>query len=98
MVNASDAYAADLDDEAHSKPVGELKQAEDQFLLPSQMVRAALDRFVASELETLAVVASVTDRRVVGFVTESYALRMYNQELERARAEELGDSMLFGPR
>jgi CIC family chloride channel protein len=61
------------------------------------MVRAALDHFVGSELETLPVVASASDLRVIGFVTESYALRMYNQELERARAEDLGDSMLFGP-
>jgi hypothetical protein len=42
----------------------------------------------------------VTDlggRRVVGFVIETYALRQYRQELECARAEELGDSTLFGP-
>jgi CIC family chloride channel protein len=98
LVNTSDAYVADLDDEADTRTIREIKQDEEQFLLPSQMVRAALDRFVASELETLPVIASVTDRRVIGFVTESYALRLYNQELERARAEELGDSMLFGPR
>lgn len=38
-----------------------------------------------------------SQRRVVGFVTEGYALRRYNQELERVRAEELGDRALFGP-
>ncbi|MGE5537599.1 MAG: chloride channel protein [Gemmatimonas sp.] len=97
MVNASDAHVPDLDDEADTRTVHELKQGEDQFLLPSQMVRAAIDRFIASELETMPVLASASDRRVVGFVTEAYALRVYNQELERARAEELGDSMLFGP-
>ena len=31
------------------------------------------------------------------FLTEGYALRRYNQELERVRAEELGDRALFGP-
>ncbi|HTI85833.1 MAG TPA: chloride channel protein [Alphaproteobacteria bacterium] len=98
LVNTSDAYVADLDDDADVKAIRELKQDEEQYLLPSQMVRGALERFVSSELETLPVVASIADRRVIGFVTESYALRMYNQELERARAEELGDSMLFGPR
>jgi CIC family chloride channel protein len=34
---------------------------------------------------------------VVGFVTEAYVLKRYNQELERRRSEELGDSELFGP-
>jgi hypothetical protein len=34
---------------------------------------------------------------VVDFVTEAYALRQYRQKLARARAEELGDSTLFGP-
>jgi hypothetical protein len=30
-------------------------------------------------------------------MTEAYALRRYNQELERARAEDLVASTLFGP-
>lgn len=42
-------------------------------------------------------VDNALDRRVIGFVTEAYALRQYRQELERARAEEMGDSTLFGP-
>jgi CIC family chloride channel protein len=33
----------------------------------------------------------------VGYLTEAYALRRYNQELERIRSEELGHSSLFGP-
>jgi CIC family chloride channel protein len=34
---------------------------------------------------------------VLGYCTESYVLRRYNQELERRRSEELGHSDLYGP-
>jgi CIC family chloride channel protein len=97
LINVSDAHMPDLDDKIDVMTARDLKQGEEKFLLPTQMVRTALDRFTAAEQETLPVVASAADRRVVGFVTEAYALRQYRQELERARAEELGDSTLFGP-
>jgi len=97
LINVSDVHVPDLDEKVAGMTARDLKQGEEKFLLPNQMVRTALDRFTAAEQETLPVVASATDRRVVGFVTEAYALRQYRQELERARAEELGDSMLFGP-
>jgi chloride channel protein, CIC family len=32
---------------------------------------------------------------VIGYLTEQYALRRYNQELERRRTAELGDRDLF---
>jgi CIC family chloride channel protein len=41
--------------------------------------------------------ASVTDRKVIGFVTEAYALRRYSEELERARGDDFSDTTLFGP-
>jgi CIC family chloride channel protein len=97
FINTSDAHVPDLDEKLAGMTVRDLKQGDEHFLLPEQMIRTALDRFVTTEQETLPVLASVNDRRVVGFVTEAYALRIYNQELERARAEELGDSALFGP-
>jgi chloride channel protein, CIC family len=77
--------------------VDALAVARDSFLLPQQNVRVALDRFVDAEVETLAVVSDPAERRVLGFLTEGYALRSYNHEFERVRAEELGDRTLFGP-
>jgi CIC family chloride channel protein len=97
FIDTSEAHAPDLDEKLAGMTVRDLKQGGDHFLLPTQMVRSALDRFVASEQEMLPVLAGVNDRRVIGFVTEAYALRLYRQALERARAEELGDSALFGP-
>jgi len=45
--------------------------------------------------ETLPVVTSSADRRVAGYLTEAYALRRYNQELELRRHAEMGMRDLF---
>ncbi|MGZ6021541.1 MAG: hypothetical protein ACXWLQ_02930 [Rhizomicrobium sp.] len=46
-------------------------------------------------MESLPVLASSSSRDVIGYVTEAYALRRYNQELERRRSAELGERDLF---
>lgn len=97
IVSAADAYNPDLDERLASLAVGELKQGTKQFLLPHQDVRVALQRFANAELEALPVLASGADRRVIGYLTEAYALRRYTQELERARAQDLTSTALFGP-
>jgi CIC family chloride channel protein len=97
IVLTADVHSPDIDDTSGERVIDDLRQGEDQFLLPYQNIREALDRFSNAEIETLAVLSDATERRVVGFVTEAYALRRYNQELERARAEELGERSLFGP-
>jgi len=97
IVLTGDAHSPDLDDQQGQGLIDELRQAEDLYLLPYQNVRDALERFTRAEIETLAVVSDPAQRHVLGFLTEGYALRRYNQELERARAEEHGDRTLFGP-
>jgi chloride channel protein, CIC family len=97
MVVTADAHNPDLDERLANLRAADLRQAETQFLLPHQNVRAALDRFVSAEVEALPVLASATDRKAIGFVTEAYALRRYNQELEQARGDEFADPTLFGP-
>jgi len=67
----------------------------DLHLLPYENVRTALARFEDKEAETLPVLESATDRKVVGYLTEQYALRRYNQELERRRGADLGQRDLF---
>jgi len=47
--------------------------------------------FDRAESEALAVVESYPDRRVIGLLTEAYALRRYTAELERRRKELIGD-------
>ena len=64
--------------------------------MPDIDVRTALFRFEESEVETLPVLAGLNNRRVIGYVTEAYALRRYTQEMERRRNAELGERDLFG--
>jgi CIC family chloride channel protein len=94
LVNTADLYDPDLNVEGASAAT--LGKGGSQFLLPQQNIRVALDRFVNAELEVLPVLAGTADRRVIGFVTEAYALRRYNHELERAGGSGMGDSELFG--
>jgi chloride channel protein, CIC family len=68
---------------------------DDLFLLPYENVRTALSRYEEKEVEILPVVDSPTDKSVVGYLTEQYALRRYSQELERRRNADLGQRDLF---
>jgi CIC family chloride channel protein len=94
MVVTADAHDPDIEGD---RRIDELRVAEDNFLLPGQNVRLALNRFTNAAIETLAVVSDAAERRVIGFLTEGYALRRYNEEFERVRAAELGERTLFGP-
>ena len=62
---------------------GEVARSPGAFLLPAQNIRSALMIFDQVEQEVLAVLDSPADRRVIGFLSEPYALRRYNQALER---------------
>jgi CIC family chloride channel protein len=67
----------------------------DVFLLSYENVRTALARFEEKEIETLPVLDSPTEHKVMGYLTEQYALRRYNQALERRRSADLGERDLF---
>jgi len=97
MVLTADVHNHDLDDKLETMKAGDLRRGQTCFLLPHENVKIALGRFQQTELEALPVLASANVHRVVGYLTEAYALRRYSQELERARASDLGDSALFGP-
>jgi CIC family chloride channel protein len=91
---------AALHDSKHAKDIAnpiarDMAMAPELFLLPNQNVRSALMLFDSSKSETLPVLRSTFDRQVIGFLTESYALRRYNQELERRREAEMGTRNLF---
>lgn len=96
-IDLQDAHATDHDPNDKLLIVKDLVHGEAHFLTPYQPVRVALDLFIASATEALAVVDNPIDRRIVGYLTEQYALRRYNAELEARRREELGDDELFSP-
>ena len=74
---------------------GDIARGAEHFLTPGQPVRETLDMFIASAAEILAVVDNRQDRRVLGYLSEAFALRRYYRELEAHHREELGDDALF---
>lgn len=97
QIDLQEAHATDLDAKADTLKAQDLAHGEAYFLTPHQPVRVALDLFIASAMEALPVVDNGVDRHVVGLLSEAYALRRYNAELEARRREEVGEDDLFSP-
>jgi CIC family chloride channel protein len=85
----------ELDDAIDAGVVADFVQQPEVFLLPSENIRTALRRFEEGQCEALPVLSARADPRVVGYVTEAYALRRYTQELERRNSAEVGQRNLF---
>jgi CIC family chloride channel protein len=64
----------------------------DTVLLPEMNIKQAVALFERSESEALAVVDGLENRKVIGLLTEGYALRRYAEELDKARASLAGGS------
>jgi CIC family chloride channel protein len=93
----ADRYAGILaTSEAHSAPEGTEKLSEivhhrKTVLLPQMSIKEAVQMFEAAESDALAVVDSAETMRVIGVLTEQYALRRYSEELEKRRRELSGE-------
>jgi CIC family chloride channel protein len=88
MVRVADAHASEV---APDKPVKDILHNAEDMLLPGMAIKEAVLAFDRAEAEALAVVNSYVDRRVIGLLTEAYALRRYAAELERRRRELIGE-------
>ena len=64
---------------------------QNQFLLPGMTVKEALAIFETAEADALAVLDGITSKKVIGLLSEKYALRRYSEELERHRKEISGE-------
>jgi CIC family chloride channel protein len=98
LIDVAMIHDPDIDDAAAGLVAADLASGSSAYLLPDMDIRAALARFEETECETMPVLASSTDCRVIGDVTEAFALRRYAQELERRRNAELGQRDLFNIR
>jgi CIC family chloride channel protein len=87
-VLVADAHASEISPEQSIK---DMLRYADAFLLPSMAIKEAVLAYDRAEAEALAVVDSYQDRRVIGLLTEAYALRRYAAELERRRPELVGE-------
>ncbi len=82
---------------AETKTVGDLVAGPPSYLLPGDDLRTALDRFSQAAQETLPVIDNADSRRVLGYLSEAYALRRYTHELERHRGAQQDDAGIFSP-
>jgi CIC family chloride channel protein len=71
--------------------VADLLHHADHYLMPGMTVKEAITAFEKAEADALAVLDGPISRRVRGVLTEPYALRRYNEELERRRRELSGE-------
>ncbi|HJU19955.1 MAG TPA: chloride channel protein [Stellaceae bacterium] len=67
------------------------------FLVPGDNLRTALDRFSHAAQEMLPVIDDPDSRRIIGYLSEAYALRRYATELERHRGSRADDAGIFSP-
>jgi len=95
MIDISTIHDPDLDDAAAGLVADDLAGGRGLYLQPEHDIRRALARFVECEEEMLPVLNTPEDRRVIGYLTEAFALRRYAEELERRRNAELGVRDLF---
>jgi CIC family chloride channel protein len=88
IVLVAEAHAPGIDETARLPAI--LHYADD-MLTPQMSVKDAIGLFEKAESDALAVVDSPDSRRVIGLLTEAYALRRYSEELDRRRKELSGE-------
>ncbi|HQT62995.1 MAG: chloride channel protein [Acidocella sp. 20-57-95] len=71
--------------------VADILHHAEHFLLPGMTVKEAIAAFETAEADALPVLDSTANRNVTGLLTEQYALRRYNEELDRRRREISGE-------
>jgi CIC family chloride channel protein len=98
VVDETDRYKGlILVSEAHAETdepnprVGSILHDTGVTLMPQMTIKEAVAMFEASESDALAVVDSRESGRVIGLLTEQYALRRYSDELDRRRRELSGE-------
>jgi CIC family chloride channel protein len=90
LVPLPDLFSGELDGIADEIQVVELAKYTDVALLPEMNVKTAMKMFDDAEAEVLAVLESADSRKVIGFLTESFARRRYVEEIDQATRGVLG--------
>lgn len=72
-------------------PLSGLMKFTDTVLVPSMNVQQAAETFRQAGAEELAVVNSTAQRQVIGMLGESYLMRRYAEELDKARRDLSGE-------
>jgi CIC family chloride channel protein len=86
IIPVAEAHAVD-----GASTLADILHHADQALLPQMSVKDAISAFERAESDALAVIDSLENRRVIGLLTEQYALRRYSEELDRRRRDLSGE-------
>jgi CIC family chloride channel protein len=86
----AEAFALAEDGGDAGKTCADIAHWKDTVLLPEMNIKQAVSIFERAESEALAVVDTAENRKVLGLLTEGYALRRYAEELDKARASLTG--------
>jgi chloride channel protein, CIC family len=82
----AEAFAsADQPEQDATRTCADIAHWGDTPLVPEMNIKQAVSTFDRTESEALAVVEDLEGRKVVGLLTEGYALRRYAEELDKAR-------------
>src|SRR5215475_1500152 len=90
LVLLPELFSGELDSIADEIQVVELARCTDVSLLPEMNVKTAMKIFDDAEAEVLAVLESQNSRKVIGYLSESYAQRRYVEEIDQATRGVLG--------
>jgi CIC family chloride channel protein len=90
LVLLPELFSHELDTIADEIQVVELARYTDVTLLPDMNVKTAMKIFDDAEAEELAVLESAESRKVIGYLSESYARRRYVEEIDQATRGVLG--------
>jgi len=89
LVSTSDLHAPGV---SGDEPISSVAVFQTVVLTPQTNVREAIRVLEGAESDALVVVENRQSLKVVGLLTEQYALRRYAQELDRTRRELAGES------
>ncbi len=78
-------------DTGEASRIADIVHYKDAALLPQMTIKEAVAMFENAESDALAVVDGAESKRVIGLLTEQYALRRYSDELDRRRRELSGE-------
>jgi CIC family chloride channel protein len=87
IIQVAEAHAVDGD----ATQLADILHYTEQVLLPQMSVKDAISAFEQAESDALAVIDSHESGRVIGLLTEQYALRRYSEELDRRRRDLSGE-------
>ncbi len=94
VIDVSTVHDPEITELAQHLVAADLTTCKGCYMLPGDDIRTVLKKFSEAQSETLPVVRSPTDLRILGTLSEAYCLKRYTNELERQRRDDLGMSSI----